>query len=119
LGTADFSFVFGDPGDKPFAGDLDGDGAAEVALHRESTGLVYYRTTLTTGVADASFIFGDPGDRMTASDWNANGSDSVGLFRPGDATFYLRNSNTQGNADIAFPFGANSWVPVSGSFGIG
>ena len=51
------------PGEQPFVGDVDGDGIDEPALHRESTGLVYFRNTHTTGkIADRSFIFGDPGD---------------------------------------------------------
>ena len=61
LGAADFSFLFGNPGDKPFVGDFDGDGIDEVGLHRESTGFVYYRNTLTTGIASNEFFFGNPG----------------------------------------------------------
>lgn len=43
LDAAEYSFMFGDPGDEPFVGDLDGDGIDEVGLHRDTTGLVYYR----------------------------------------------------------------------------
>ena len=39
LGPADFSFIFGDPGDKPFVGDFNGDGIDTIGLHRESTGV--------------------------------------------------------------------------------
>ena len=35
LGAADFSYVFGNPGDKPFVGDFDGDGVETAGLHRE------------------------------------------------------------------------------------
>jgi hypothetical protein len=38
MGAAQISFLFGNPGDKPVAGDWDGDGIDEVGLHRESTG---------------------------------------------------------------------------------
>ena len=69
MGPADFSFLFGNLGDKPVVGDWDGDGVDEIGLHRESTGLFYYRTTLTTGVASDQFFFGDPGDRFVAEDW--------------------------------------------------
>jgi hypothetical protein len=74
LGAAEFSYVFGDPGDKPFVGDFDGDGVETVGLHRESTGLVYFRNSHSQGNADAQFIFGDPGDRLIAGDWNADGA---------------------------------------------
>ncbi len=70
LGAADFSFIFGNPGDKPFTGDFDGDGVTEVGLHRESTGFVYHRNTLTQGNAHNAFFFGNPGDRFVAGDWS-------------------------------------------------
>ena len=65
LGPAEFSFQFGNPGDKPFVGDFDGDGIDEVGLHRESTGFVYYRNTLTTGIADNQFFLGDPATALS------------------------------------------------------
>jgi hypothetical protein len=41
LGPADQTYVFGNPGDVPFAGDWDGDGADTVGLRRPSDGFVY------------------------------------------------------------------------------
>jgi WD40-like Beta Propeller Repeat len=117
LGPAEFSFLFGNPGDRPFVGDFDGDGIDEVGLHRESTGFVYYRNTLDTGIADNEFFFGDPGDRFVAGDWgNVDGTDTPGLFRPGNTTFYFRHTNTQGNADSQIGWGSPSWSPVAGDF---
>jgi hypothetical protein len=99
LGAAEYSFVFGNPGDKPFVGDFDNDGFDTIGLHRESTGLVYFRNSNSTGIADSQFIYGDPGDKIVAGDWDGNGTDTIGVYRPGNGIFYLRNSNTQGNAD--------------------
>jgi hypothetical protein len=117
LGPADYSFLFGNPGDKPFIGDFDGNGQDTVGLHRESTGLDYYRNTNTTGNADQQFIFGNPGDGVFAGDWTENGVDSPGLFRPSNATVYLRYENTQGNSDESWTVGEPGWLPVAGSFG--
>jgi hypothetical protein len=116
LGAADFSYVFGDPGDKPFVGDFDGDGVETAGLHRESTGLVYFRNSHTQGNADAQFIFGDPGDRLVAGDWTADGTFTPALFRPSNTTMYFRYTNTQGNADNEFiPIPTNaSWLPIAG-----
>lgn len=116
LGAADTSYVFGDPGDKPFIGDFDGDGIDTIGLHRESTGLVYYRNSHTQGIADGQFLFGDPGDLLIAHDWNDDGTDSPGVFRPGSTTVYLRFTNTQGVADAWFMFGEPDWVAVTGTF---
>ena len=116
LGAAESSYLFGDMGDKPFVGDFDGDGVDTVGLHRESTGLVYFRNTHTQGVADRQFIFGDPGDRLIAGDWNHDGIDSPGVFRPASTTFYLRYTNTEGSADEYHTFGVRTWLPVAGAF---
>ena len=118
LGAADYAYYFGNPGDKPFAGDFDGDGIDTVGLHRESTGLVYFRNSNTQGIAEVEFYFGDPDDRLIAGDWNGNSSDSPGLFRPSDARIYLRHTNTQGNADEDFAYGIPRMLPVAGTFGI-
>jgi hypothetical protein len=117
LGAADTSYVFGNPGDKPFVGDFDGDGVETVGLHRESTGLVYFRNSHTQGNADAQFIFGDPGDRLIAGDWTGDSVFTPALFRPSNTTTYFRWTNTQGNADdqfVAVPTNS-TWLPVSGT----
>ena len=116
LGEAEFSYFFGNPGDKPFVGDFNGNSAETVGLHRESTGLVYFRLTHTQGAADSEFIFGDPGDRLVAGDWNDNGAYSPALFRPSNTTSYFRYTNTAGNADATWVNGESSWLPVSGDF---
>ncbi len=64
MGAASVVMMFGNPGDLPYAGDFDGDGMDEVGLFRPTTGFVYYRNTLTTGIADRSFFWGDPADRV-------------------------------------------------------
>jgi hypothetical protein len=119
IGAADFSFLFGNPGDKPFVGDFDGNGIDEVGLHRESTGRVYFRFGLSTGSADRDFIFGDPGDFLVAGDWDGDGVDTPAIFRPSDGNWYLRLSNTQGIADHVIPFGLadRGLLPVVGRNG--
>lgn len=105
LGIPDHTYVLGNPGDRPFAGDFDGDGIDTVGLHRESTGRVYYRNSFTTGVADNDFVFGDPSDILLAGDWNGNGTDTVAVYRPGNGTVYMKLTNATGNADVAFSVG--------------
>jgi VCBS repeat-containing protein len=116
LGAAEVSYVFGNPGDKPFVGDFDGDGVETVGLHRESTGLVYFRNSHTQGNADNEFLFGNPGDRLVAGDWTRDGVFTPALFRPSSTTMFFRHTNTQGNADNQFvPSPANpTWLPISG-----
>jgi hypothetical protein len=117
LGAADFNYIFGNPGDKPFVGDFNGDGIDTVGLHRESTGFVYFRNSHTQGVANAEFFFGDPGDRLVAGDWGVvNGVDTPAVFRPSNTTFYFRYTNTQGNANESITMGQASYLPVAGTW---
>lgn len=117
LGAADFSFLFGDAGDKPVVGDWDDDGVDEIGLHRESTGFFYFRSTLDTGIASDQFFFGNPGDRFIAGDWGiVDGVETPAVFRPGNSTFYFRHTNTQGNADSQFVWGESRFLPVAGDF---
>ena len=102
LGAAEYSFQFGNSGDKPFVGDFNGDGIDTVGLHRESTGLVYFRDANTTGTADSQFIYGDPGDRVVAGDWDGDGTDTVGVYRPSDGIMYVKYTNQAGAADTQF-----------------
>jgi parallel beta-helix repeat protein len=118
LGPAEYSFLFGDIGDKPVVGDWDGDGVDEIGLHREATGLFYWRNTLDTGIADGTIFFGDPGDRFVAGDWGiVDGKDTPAVFRPSNAMFYFRFTLTEGIADTQYAFGESGWLPVAGSFG--
>jgi hypothetical protein len=127
LGAADYSFMFGNPGDKPVAGDWDGDGVDEIGLHRESTGFFYWRDTLDTGEATGSIFFGDPGDRFVSGDWGTiPGRDTPAVFRPSNGIVYFRYSLTEGNADTWFPWPNASettapeviHIPVAGNFGL-
>jgi hypothetical protein len=106
LGFAEYSFLFGNPGDRPFIGDFNGDGVDTPGLHRESSGLVYFRNTNTQGIADFAFIYGNPGDKIVAGDWNGDGIDTVGVYRPSTGFFFIRNTNTEGVADATLPAGA-------------
>lgn len=109
----EFSYYFGDPGDKPYAGDFDGDGVDTLGLHRESSGFVYFRDTHTQGFADSEFFYGIPDDRLASGDFDGDGVDTLVVFRPGEQKLYFRNSNTLGIADVEFQFGYQHWTPVA------
>ena len=119
-GPPDVSYYFGNPSDKPFTGDFDGDGVDTLGLHRESTGFLYFRNSHTQGIADNEFFYGDPGDRLIAGDWGiVDGTDTPAVFRPSNTTWYFRYTNTEGIADSQFGWGASDWLPVAGTFGLG
>ncbi|MBT8249972.1 MAG: DUF3152 domain-containing protein [Acidimicrobiia bacterium] len=111
-------YYFGVPGDEPFVGDFNNDLQTDLGLHRDTTGLVYMRTSHDTGFANTAFVYGNPEDRVLAGDWTGDGTETVGVYRPGEGTIYLRHSNTFGVADETIAeYGNRSLVPVAGSFG--
>ena len=114
--VAEYSFVFGSPGDVPFAGDWNGDGVDTPGLRRPSDGFVYLRNSNTTGFADQSFFYGLSGDRIFSGDWDADGKDGLGIFRPSNGTVYLRNALSTGNADIAYQTGASIYRAAAGAY---
>jgi hypothetical protein len=114
LGSADFDFFFGNPGDTPFIGDFDGDGIDTIGLYRQSTGFVYFTNSLETGSADLSFFFGDPGDQILAGDWDGDGDDTVGVYRPSTGRVYVNLENTNGPADWSGYVGSRKWVLTAG-----
>ncbi|GMQ85591.1 MAG: hypothetical protein BMS9Abin07_1158 [Acidimicrobiia bacterium] len=114
LGAADYSFVFGNPGDSPFVGDFNGDGRDSVGLHRASTGFVYFRNTLTQGNAHLSFFYGNPGDVILAGDWDGDGDDTVAVYRPSTGKIYVNLENSSGVADYTLNVGS---FPIAATWG--
>lgn len=115
LGHAEYSYLFGVPGDIPFVGDWNGNGIDTPGLRRNSNGFVYLRNTNTQGVADIEYFYGDSGDLVFAGDWDANGTDTLGLYRPSNGWIYLRNSNSTGVAHLAYQAGGSVHKPVAGA----
>ncbi|GMQ94700.1 MAG: hypothetical protein BMS9Abin12_2205 [Acidimicrobiia bacterium] len=119
LGSADFSFTFGESGDLPFVGDFDGDGADEIALYRQSSGRMYLKWDLAGGDADASFVYGLPGDIPVAGDWNGDGMDTVAVYRPSANSWFIKLSNSGGSADhvIHLHTHTRAALPIAGRMG--
>jgi len=99
LGPADFSFLFGNPGDSPLVGDFDDDGVDSIGLYRESVGFAHLRNSLTSGAAESSFFYGNPGDQVVAGDWDGDGVDTVAVYRPSLGRVYVNLVNGPGVAD--------------------
>ena len=91
-----------------------GDGIDTIGLHRESTGIVYFRQTNTTGVVDAEFYCGNPDDRFVAGDWGVVDETTRRLCSDFRTPLSLRHSNTQGIGDESFAFGVGTNLPVGG-----
>jgi hypothetical protein len=116
------SITFGQAGDKPIAGDWNGDGKDDVGVYREATAqktpsefLLRVPGAGGTFNTDVHF-FGSQGDVPLAGDWDGNGLDSIGVFHPDAAAFFLL-TNDFGEADAGATFGTIGDRPLAGDWG--
>jgi len=113
-GTPDISMHFGVAGDKPLAGDWNGDGTDSLGVYRN--GKFYLRNANSTGSADLAFAFGLATDQPIVGDWDGDGVDTIGVYRSSTGKFYLRNSNSAGAPDLVFTIGVPGDVAIVGDW---
>jgi len=116
IGTAALGFEFGQAGDRPIAGDWDGDGEDTIGFYRPSTEKFYLRNSNSGGSADVSFSFGESQDLPVVGDWNEDGTDTVGIYRPSNGSFYLTNSHSSSCCSYQFAFGNKGDIPIAGDW---
>lgn len=114
-------FNFGQAGDRPVAGDWDGDGKDEVGLFRPgATGSFLIRRQVSVnghpGFLTIVFSFGTTGDLPVAGDWNGDGIDTPGVFRPGETGAFLLTNSFANSVDFNFAFGTSDSLPVAGDW---
>jgi hypothetical protein len=89
---------FGLPTDVPVSGDYDGDGRADIAVFRPSTG-VWYLLRSTAGFS--AVHFGLTGDTPMQADFDGDGRADISVFRPSSKVWYhLRSSDGGFNARL-------------------
>jgi hypothetical protein len=82
---------FGSLGDRPVAGDWNGDGRADLGVYSPDSSTFTLRTVARTGaVRYRQLRWGAPDSLPVAGDWNGDGTTDVGVWQPSTATFVLR-----------------------------
>ena len=73
-------YSFGTSEDKPTVGDFDGDGKADIAVFRPSTG-AWYRVNSSDGSLFGE-LFGYGSDIITPADYDGDGKSDLAVFLP-------------------------------------
>lgn len=106
-----FATQFGTASDTIAAADYTGDGKADIAFWRPSTGFWY--VLRSEDLTYFAVPFGANGDVPAPSDFDADGKADVAVFRPSTATWFIANST--GNTTIQ-QFGQAGDLPVPADY---
>ncbi len=112
-GVTDVVYDFGGmPGDVPLAGDIDGNGIADLVIFRNG---LWYISTRRDGVADiVRGLGGALGDIPLLADMNGDGRADLGIYRDG---MWLFDTTGDSIRDLVFQFGgAPGDVPLAGDW---
>jgi hypothetical protein len=107
-----FATVFGSSTDIPVPGDYTGDGKADVAFWRPSTGEWFILSSQTLGYF--AFPFGQNGDIPMPADYDGDGKMDAAVFRPSIGTWFILPSG--GGPVIFAHFGTNGDKPVAADY---
>jgi FG-GAP repeat len=100
---------WGQAGDRPVAGDYDGDGTTDHAVYRDGTWWILPSSTLVPQVVN----FGLADDKPVPGDYDGDGRTDPAVFRPSDQTWYVSGSR---DGFTAVQYGLSTDRPVPGDY---
>jgi len=112
----DHVFKYGSRGDKPVAGDFNGDGIGTIGVFREGTWYLDVDGNGRWSRDDVQAKFGDPGDVPVVGDFNGDGKDDIGVYRAGRWYLDTNNNRRLDALDRVFNMGGPHDKPAVGDF---
>ena len=106
------SGVFTFPDHVPTKMDFDGDGRADLAVYRPSTGTAYIRSSVSGAVA--TFSGGLSTDVPVPGDYDGDGITDAAVFRPTTGAWYVGRSST--GTGVQYVWGGSIDVPVPSDY---
>jgi hypothetical protein len=92
-------------------GDIDGDGKADIAVSRPSSGVRYFLPSGSPGTYKA-IQWGLENDIPVAGDYDGDGKMDIAVYRPSTGAWYILSSNAPGTY-LGLQWGTASDIPVS------
>jgi len=94
-------------GDIPLAGDVSGDGIADLVIYRDGT---WYIDTDRNGAVDVTVVFGGPGDKPVLFDFDGDGKADLCVVRNG--VWYV-NTKLDGSLQGVWTYGVGTDFPLA------
>jgi hypothetical protein len=127
--VTDSSYPWGSAGDIPVPADYDGDGRADLAMFRPSTGVWYilksstnYSWSASNGSGYMAYSWGGSGDIPVPADYDGDGRADLAVYRPSTGAWFILKSTTNyswngtGYGYVAYQWGLSGDVPVPADY---
>lgn len=107
------SYRWGLSTDVPVRGDYDGDGTADIAVYRPSTGIWWVLLSSANYTAHAAYAWGLSTDTPVPADYDGDGKTDVAVYRASTGVWWILKSSTNSTAFMTFQWGISTDIPMS------